>query len=112
MIARLLEQAVQIPFAVADPHVQHVIDPHRNEPRLDFTGSGAGQPGFAATRRAVHQNPAANRFSISLVKLRMRQRMNYLEANFFFDLFHAAHVLEGGFRTLNLTLLRTGLVLP
>ena len=55
--------------------------PTADEAGLDFAGGGAGEIGLAAAGRAVHQDAAADRFAIGLVKLGVRQRMDDLQAD-------------------------------
>ena len=38
-----VEEGVQVLLAVADPHVQHVVDAHGDEAGLDLPGGGAGE---------------------------------------------------------------------
>ena len=97
--ARLLEELVQVPLAVADPHVEHVVDADREEAGVDLAGGGAGEVGLAAAGRAVHQDAAADRFAVGLVKLGVRaagwmilSRISSLTA------LHAADVLQSDFR--------------
>ena len=94
ILSRLLEQCVQIPLAVADPHLEHVVDPDGQEPRMNLAGRGPGQVGLAATRRPIHQDAAADRLAVGLVKLGMVHRMNDLDPDLFLDRFHPADVAE------------------
>src|ERR1051326_5548321 len=112
MIARLLEELVQIALAVSDPHIQHVIDANRNEAGPDFTRDRARKIGFTATRRTVHENAAANRLAVGFVKLGMSQRMNDLQLDFFFDFLHPADVLESHFGALDFPFCGCWPVLP
>ena len=80
---RLLENRVQLLFAVADVHVEHVVDANRQEAGLHLAGRGPGQMGLAAARRTVHQNAATDRLAIGFVKLGMLERMNDFEADLF-----------------------------
>jgi hypothetical protein len=89
---RLLENLVQVALALANPHVEHVGNAHGDEAGLHFTRRRARQVRLAAARRAVHQNAAAGLLAIGLVNLRVRQRVNDLEADLFFDVLHASDV--------------------
>src|SRR5688572_5937959 len=69
--ARFFESAVQISFAVANPHVEHVVDSDGQKGSFDFTSGGARQISFSATGRAIHQNAAADFFPVSFVEVGM-----------------------------------------
>ena len=94
MIPRLFEHLVEIAFALANPHVENIVDANGHEARSNFTRGGAGQICFAATRRAIHQNAAADGFAVSLIKVRMGERMDDLHPDFLLELLHAADILK------------------
>ena len=51
ILSRLVEKRVQVSLAVADPHLEHVVDPDRQEPRVNLAGGCSSQVGLAAARR-------------------------------------------------------------
>src|SRR5690606_7133356 len=61
-----------------------------DEPRIDLAGGGAGQVRLAAARRAVHQNPPADRLAVRFIKFGMLERLDDLEANLLLHRLHAA----------------------
>src|ERR1044071_2476768 len=103
---------MQVPLAVANPHIQHVVNSHRDEPCLYFSRSRSCQPGLAAARRPIHQYATANRFAIRLVKLRMSKWMDYFKADLLLHFFHATYVLERDLRPLNFHFGRSRLIVP
>ena len=57
--ARLLEDAAEVLFALADPHVEDVADADGHERGPDLAGGRAGQVGLAAAGRPVEEHAAA-----------------------------------------------------
>src|SRR5262249_53264498 len=98
----LLEESVQVPFAIADPHLEHVVDPDGEKPRADLAGRRAGQVSLAATGRTIEQDPAADRLPVGAVELGMIQRMNDLHPDLILERIHTANVGKGEIRPLDL----------
>ena len=92
--ARHLEHLVQVLLALAQVHVEHVMDAHGHEIGLHLAGGGARQVGLAAAGRTVKKDAAADLLAVGAVDLRMFQGMDDLEVDLFFQLLHAAHVGE------------------
>ena len=101
-LAGEVENLVQIFFAVAKPHVEHLVDADAEERRLDLAGRGAAEQCLAAAGRAVHEHAAARLLAVLLEKFRVLQRINDLHPDVFLHRGHAAHVGEGDLGPLEL----------
>ena len=91
---RLFEKLVQVALAVAEPHVEHFMDPDRHELGADLAGRGPGQVRLAAARRTVHHDAPTDRLAIGPVQLGMSQRVNNLESDLLLDSVYPSHVGE------------------
>ena len=90
--AGLLEEFVEVFFGVAEPHVEHVVDADGEEAGVDFAGGGAGEVGFAAAGRAVHEDASAGGFAVGLVEFGVLERVDDFHADFVLEGVHSADV--------------------
>jgi hypothetical protein len=86
--ARGLEDRVQPRFALAEPHVEHVVEADREERRTELARDRAREERLAAAWRAVEQQPAAQRLAVQRAQLGVAQRAEERELE---PLAHARH---------------------
>jgi len=100
-VARRVKDVVHSSLALAHPHIEHVFDAHDDEARLTFTRRSSRNVSFAATRRAIEQNPAADFLAVGFVNFRVLKRINNIKANLLFEVIHAANAGKGHGRALD-----------
>jgi hypothetical protein len=92
--AGTLKRFVQRLFALAHPHAQHFLDSDGDESGADLSSRRASNMRLAAPRWAVEKDPAPRSLPVGGEQLRLRERVDYLHANLFLHVVHAADVLE------------------
>jgi hypothetical protein len=83
---------VQVALALAEPHVEHVVEPEREEARAELAGHRAREERLAAARRAVQQQAAAQRLAVVGAQLGVAQRGEERGVQARLDLLGAADV--------------------
>src|SRR5262245_12713543 len=72
--ARRLKYLAEVPLALADPHVEYVGQADGDELRAQFARRGPRDVSLAAARRAVKQQPPAQRLTVHPHHLGVHQR--------------------------------------
>ena len=89
-----LEQLVEVPLALSQPHAQHISQADRDEAGPHLPRDRAGEKRLAATGRPVKQQTTAQRFSKCLPQLGIAQRTEKGNSDAAFDVLHAADIVQ------------------
>ena len=93
--ARGLEDLVEVALALAEPHVEDLVEADAEEAGAQLAGDRPGEEGLAAPRRAVEQQAAPERLPVHLAELRVAQGTEERGLEAALDLVEAADVGEG-----------------
>src|SRR5205085_8579272 len=90
-----LEDLVEVALALAEPHVEDLVEADAEEAGAQFTGDRPGEEGLAAPRRAVEQQAAPERLPVHLAELGVAQGTEERGLEAALDLVEAADVGKG-----------------
>jgi len=90
-----LEDLVEVALALAEPHVEDLVEADAEEASPQLAGDRAGKEGLAAPRGAVEQQAAPERLPVHLAELRVAQGTEERGLEAALDLVEAADVGEG-----------------
>ena len=89
-----LEQVVELLLAVAQPHVEHVVEQHRDERGIELAGESPGEVRLAAARRSVQEHPATQATAELGAQLGHAQRAEEAQLEAALDVGQAGDVAE------------------
>ncbi len=98
--ACLLEEFVNVALAVADVGIEDVREADREEFGPQLTGDGPRDEGLTASRRAVHEQAAAQALAVERSQFRIAERGQERGVEPILDARHAADVGQGDARPL------------
>ena len=90
-----LEQLVELLLRIAQPHVEHLVEPHGDEPRPQLTGHGPGQERLAAPRGSPQQQASPQLGAVGPAQLGVAQRGQERSFQTLLHLDHATHIGQG-----------------
>ena len=92
--ASLLEHVMEVVLALADPHVEDVVEADDVEAGTELSGEGPGDERLAAAGRPPQQQPATQRLAEAGGDLRIAQGFEERGIEALLDLIHAADVVQ------------------
>src|SRR5207248_11358727 len=92
--ARCLEDGVEVLLALAQPHVEDVVESNRVEVSTDFPRDRSGKKRLAASGRPVHEEPPAKRLAVETPQLGIAHRSEKRHLESPFDMFEPANISQ------------------